>query len=455
MKQKLNSSRRNFLQRRYGVCLGRRYTLAAAGVLLLGVLGCSQIDGTSAMGKGIHKEKSQPSLVSSEISELKMQNNLNQKSEQEVEKKLVAANTKFGFNLFTEVLLQEGEKNVFISPNSIATALALIYGGADGSTKEAMTKVLALQGMNLSEINSAYARLRDSLKNPDEKVTLAIANSLWTDEGSSLKPEFLQNSRNFFQAEVANLNFQQPDASDIINKWVKDNTKNRISKVIDRIDPSQVMLLVNAIYFKGSWSKEFNPNLTVDSPFYLASGKQKQHPMMSQKGDYRYYENEKFQAVSIPYGEKGKVSFYVFLPKKDSSLKEFSKTLNPQNWEKWMSSFRKKEGSINLPRFKIDYATNLNSVLNTLGMGEAFTQQANFSQMGNNLAISEVKHNTFIEVNEEGTEAAGTTSVGIVPTSFSADQPFQMNVNRPFFCVIRDNQTGSILFMGSILEPKV
>ncbi|MEM7555973.1 MAG: serpin family protein [Cyanobacteria bacterium P01_A01_bin.84] len=448
MKPKLNSSQRNFLQRRYGVCLGRRYTLAAAGVVLMGVLGCSHVNSSSsAMGKSIHPRNSPSSLVNSELTDPRLQNN--------PEQKIVTANTKFGFNLFTEVTKQEGEKNIFISPNSIATALAMIYGGASGSTKKAMAKVLEVEGIKLSEIHSAYGGLKNLLVNPDNQVKLAIANSLWADKDSSFNPEFIENSKKFFQAEVTNLNFQQPDAVDVINKWVKDNTQNRINKVIDRIDPDQAMLLINAIYFKGSWSKEFNRNNTTDSPFYLTSGKQKQHPMMSQKGDYKYYENEKFQGISLPYGDNGRVSFYVFLPKSDSSLQKFANSLNSQNWEKWMSNFRKQEGSIKLPRFKIDYDVNLNNSLKTLGMGEAFTKQANFSQLGENLTISQVKHKTFVEVNEEGTEAAGTTSVGVVPTSLPVNQPFEMNVNRPFFFAIRDNQTGSILFMGSIVEPKV
>lgn len=192
----------------------------------------------------------------------------------------------------------------------------------------------------------------------------------------------------------------------------------------------------------------------MQQPFYLTSGTQKQHPMMSQKGKYKYYENEQFQAASLPYGKDGKFSFYVFLPKKNSNLKSFYENLNAENWEKWISQFSLREGLIRLPRFKMDYEITLNTALEALGIGEAFTNQADFSQMGQNFQISEVKHKTFVEVNEEGTEAAATTSVGVTAVSATVNQqPFQMIVDRPFFCTIRDNQTGSILFMGAILDP--
>lgn len=177
--------------------------------------------------------------------------------------------------------------------------------------------------------------------------------------------------------------------------------------------------------------------------------------MMSQQGDYRYYESENFQAVSLPYGKDGKVSFYIFLPKQNSNLKAFYQNLNVENWEKWMTQFNNQKGFIRLPRFKTDYEITLNDALKTLGMGEAFSNKANFSGMGKNFAISEVKHKTFVEVNEEGTEAAAATSVGIVATSSREEpEPFRMIADRPFFCAIRDNQTGNILFMGSIIEPQ-
>ncbi|MGB3637389.1 MAG: serpin family protein [Rivularia sp. (in: cyanobacteria)] len=441
MKRNFSNARQNFLQRRYAVSLGRRYVLAAASVMLMGVIGCSQLNNSSNSALA----ESQAPIKELPVSE----------KAASIDTKLVSANTKFGFNLFSQLLVKDNNKNIFFSPSSIAFALAMIYNGADGSTKKAMAKALELQGMSLQQINSSNAELKASLENADSQVTLNIANSLWADKNAIFKPDFIQNNQEFYQAKVTNLNFADAEAVSIINNWVKENTQGKINKIVDKIDPNQVLYLLNAIYFKGNWTKEFNQDKTAEFPFYLSTGEEKKHPMMSQSGDYKYYETEKFQAVSLPYGENGRVSLYVFLPKQNSNLESFYENLNAANWDKWMSQFALRNGSLHLPRFKMDYEATLNDALSALGMEEAFTNNANFSEMGNNLKISQVKHKTFVEVNEQGTEAAATTSVGIELTSaqLPSQKPFEMIVNRPFFCTIRDNQTGTILFMGSIVEP--
>ncbi len=440
MKQK-SENRRNFLQRRYGVRLGRRYALAAASVVLMGVIGCSPLNYDNSAAA-----QSQQPRPESPVSEKTVN----------PDTKLVAANTKFGFKLFSEVLKEDAGKNVFVSPSSVALALAMTYNGASGSTQQGMAKALELQGLTLQQINSSNAALKALLENPDSKVQLAIANSLWANQNAAFKPDFLQRNRDFYKAKVSNLNFTDAGAPGTINNWVKQNTGGKINEIVEKIRPDQVLFLVNAIYFKGSWTNEFDKQETQEYPFSLLSGQQKQHPMMSQKGDYRYLENQQFQAVSLPYGNNGRISLYVFLPKENSNLNVFHQTLNAENWDKWMTQFNKREGSIRLPKFKMDYDITLNDTLKALGMGEAFTDKANFSGMGKNFAISEVKHKTFVEVNEQGTEAAAATSVGIMPLSarVPAEAPFKMVVDRPFFCAIRDNQTGSIVFMGSIAEPQ-
>ncbi|WP_448268362.1 serpin family protein [Nostoc sp. DSM 114159] len=441
-RHKLSDAKENFLQRRYGVSLGRRYALAAASVVLFSVLGCSQVDSNkSALAQSSLPQPETPL----------------QKKTANTDTKIVESSNKFGFKLFSEVLKNDrGEKNIFISPSSVAIALAMTYNGASGSTQQAMAKTLELQGMNLPEINSSYAAvLKQLLDNSDTKVQLKIANSLWANQNVSFAPDFLKRTQDFYQAKISNLNFQDAAASSIINNWVKENTNGKITKIVEKIEPNQVLFLINAIYFKGNWSNQFDKKETASYPFYITSGRQKQHPMMSQEGDYKYYESEKSQAVSLPYGKDGKISFYIFLPKKNSNLKAFYQDLNVENWEKWMTQFNNQKGFIRLPRFKTDYEITLNDALKTLGMGEAFSNKANFSGMGKNFAISQVKHKTFVEVNEEGTEAAAATSVGIVATSARQEpEPFRMIVDRPFFCAIRDNQTGNILFMGSIIEPQ-
>ncbi|MEC4818704.1 MAG: serpin family protein [Scytonema sp. PMC 1069.18] len=440
MKQKSSNTREKFLQRRYGVRLGRRYALAAAGVVLMGFIGYSQPNAsTSAFA--------QPPLLGSESPMSKQIS--------DPDNKLIAANTKFGFKLFSEILKENSDQNVFVSPSSVAIALAMTYNGASGSTREAMARALELEGLSLQQINSSNAVLKNLLENADPKVQLTIANSLWANEEASFNPDFMERNQDFYTARVTKLNFADADTPDIINSWVNENTRGKINKIVDKIQPDQVLFLINAIYFKGNWTREFDKQKTSDYPFYLTNGEKKQHPMMSQKGDYRYYENQEFQAISLPYGNDGKVSFYIFLPKQNSTLESFYQNLTANNWENWMAQFRKREGFVRLPRFKMEYGVNLNDALTALGMGEAFSDRANFSGMGKDLKISEVKHKTFVEVNEEGTEAAAATSVGIVQLSarVPSEEPFQMIIDRPFFCAIRENQTGSILFMGSIVEP--
>ncbi|MCJ7645926.1 serpin family protein [bacterium] len=372
--------------------------------------------------------------------------------------RLVSANTIFAFKLFAEIVKQDTGKNIFISPASVAIALAMTYNGAGGETKRAMTKTLELQGMSLEEVNRANAALRAILENLDPKVQLNIANSLWARKGILFKPVFIKRNEDFYGAEVATLDFDDPTAPSTINSWVSKKTKGKINKIIENISPDAILFLINAIYFKGNWTVEFAKKKTKELPFYLLDGRQKDCPMMSQSGKYRYYEGKNFQAISLPYGDNKRVSMYIFLPNKDYSLKEFLESLNAENWKNWMSQFHTMQGSIVLPRFKLAYELNLNNALKALGMKVAFDKsRANFENMcpispGVNVFINEVKHKTFLEVDEKGTEAAAVTSVEMRMTSIG--QEFSMIVDHPFFCAIRDNETGTVLFMGSIVAVK-
>ncbi len=370
-----------------------------------------------------------------------------------VDQRLIDANTNFSFKLFSEILREDRDQNVFVSPASVAIALSMAYNGASGTTKKEMAEALEFQGMSLPEINAANQALRQALLKADPEVQLSIANSLWAREDFSFKHQFLKNNRKFYDAQVTSLNFASPEAIEIINRWVDEKTRGKIDQIIESIQPEDVLFLINAIYFKGNWTNEFDKNLTTEKPFYLSNGSSKEHPMMSASGEYRYYENEQFQAVSLPYGE-GSLSMYIFLPREDSNLDAFSGQLTSDNWNQWMSQFRSREGSIQIPRFKLEYEVELNRALKALGMEAMFdSSRADFSQMTSDpVKVDTVKHKTFVEVNEEGTEAAAVTSIGIRTTSVS--QPFTMIVERPFFCAIRDNQTETILFMGAIVEPE-
>lgn len=377
-----------------------------------------------------------------------------QASQQVTNAQLIAANTRLSFKLFSEILKQQPEQNIFISPASVAIALAMTYNGAKGETQQAIAHTLELQGMSLEEVNQAYATLRATLTNPDPKVQLSIANSLWGRQDEPFHPEFLQKNQNFYGAQVTSLDFSNPTASNIINNWVKQSTNGKINKIVDsnEFSPDTILVLLNAIYFKGFWARAFDKTSTKELPFTLLNGTQKSHPIMFQESEYWYYENELFQAVSLPYGQ-GRLSLYIFLPHKNVSLNAFYQKLNAENWEQWINEFSPEQVLLGLPRFKLDYELELNNALKSLGMAIAFDpNRADFAGITSRPAfISKVKHNTFFEVNEEGSEAAAAASVQV--NTRSTRQASQMTVDRPFFCAIFDNQTKSILFLGSILEP--
>ena len=373
---------------------------------------------------------------------------------------VVAANTNFGFNLFDEIRKTEQDENIFISPFSISVALAMTLNGAAGETEQAMINTLQLQDIDTDAINLNYARLHQVLLFSDPKVRLAIANSLWTRQGFTFNPDFLQRNTQFFGAETASLDFADEENSlKTINQWVDTNTNGKIPKILEQISADEVLFLINAIYFKGTWQTEFDPAHTNDGPFHLTTGDEKQVPMMTRTGDYPYYEAEEFQAISLPYGD-GRMSMYVFLPARESNLNSFLESLDAAHWKNWVSQVHTLEVHVQIPKFKLEYGIGLNDVLQTLGMGVAFHQEnADFSRMlpegttsESNLFISKVEHKTFIEVNEEGTEAAAATTVGVAATSIPPPPP-EFIADRPFFFAICDNETGTVLFMGTVVEP--
>ncbi|MBE9012718.1 serpin family protein, partial [Pseudanabaenaceae cyanobacterium LEGE 13415] len=308
---------------------------------------------------------------------------------QPVNPKIVEANTRFGFKLFSEILKKEGKENVFVSPSSVAIALSMAYNGANGETKTAMARALEFQGMTLEEINQSHRNLKAALEQADPKVQLSIANSLWAREGVSFNPSFLDRNAKFYDAKVTTLDFNQPAAVEEINGWVKESTRGKISQIIDRINPDDLMFLMNAIYFKGKWTNEFDKGNTENRPFTLVNGSKKQVPLMKQQGKYRYLETSQFQAISLPYGDE-RLSMYVFLPK--TNLATFQRSLTAQNWQTWMRQFGSREGQIQLPRFKMEYDVELKEALSALGMGIAFEDTADFSGLSRGTKIDHVKH---------------------------------------------------------------
>ncbi|MCR4327920.1 MAG: serpin family protein [Patescibacteria group bacterium] len=367
-------------------------------------------------------------------------------------KNIPQAHNTFGFNSIKILVKEEGNKNVFISPSSIALALSMVYNGANGETKNAMQKTLQFQNLDIATVNQESLGLINSLKNPDPKVELSVVNSVWARNGVDFKKDFLSAVGSYFNAEISTLDFSNSNAANTINAWVDKNTKGKIPTIVTPPIPSDmVMYLINAVYFKGSWTTEFDKKLTEDRNFTTADGVSKKHPLMRQYGDLPYLEMEDFQSVNLPYGTNKRLSMYVFLPK---NLNSFVQTLDTNKWNDWMKQYKETEGTILLPRFKMEYEKGLIPMLTQLGMGVAFQDNADLTGIGDSLKISEVKHKTYVDVNEEGTEAAAVTNVGVGTTSvMPAQKTFYMEVNRPFFFVIRDNQTQEVLFMGTIQNP--
>jgi serine protease inhibitor len=371
--------------------------------------------------------------------------------------KVALANAKFGLNLYSQLHQRSESKNIFFSPSSVSWCLSMIFNGAGGETKREMAQALQVGNISLQELNSAYGEWRNTFVSPDPKVEIDIANSIWSRRGLGFKPEFMQTNKNFYAAEVSELDFNDPRSLSTINSWVKNKTRSKIEKIIDQISADSVLFLINAIYFKGKWTTEFDPAKTKEENFFTSPGKKEPVKMMRRRGDFQYQEQPDFQSVSLPYGN-GRLSMLVFLPSKDSTLKQFHESLTDTNWGRWMTQYKKSEGSVALPRFRIEYESSLNDALKALGMRKAFDPyQADFGSMitGSQRAyVSQVKHKAFVEVNEEGTEAAAATSGEIRVVSMPLpEKTFQMIVDRPFFFAIRDSSTGAVLFMGSVSDP--
>jgi serine protease inhibitor len=372
-----------------------------------------------------------------------------------LEKRIVESGNEFGLKLFRELNKDEAGENMFISPLSVSYALGMTLNGAAGQTREAMEQTLELQGLSVDEINRSYKSLMELLTTLDPKVVFEIANSIWYREGFHVEQDFIDVNTEYFDAVVRALDFGNPSAVDIINGWASEKTHGLIDEVIEEISRATVMFLINALYFKGAWLYEFDPDDTEPEPFYLNDGTQTEVPMMRQRSEFHYYANDRFQAIDLPYGNE-KYSMTVFLPKTGVPVDELISQINDQTWSSWISAFPsdKEEVNLFLPKFTIEYDTSLKDVLVALGMGIAFDPNVsdftNINRAGG-LFISDVTHFTFVSVDEEGTEAAAVTVVIIDRTS--AGGPPVMRVDRPFFFVIRENHNDTILFMGKVENP--
>jgi serine protease inhibitor len=363
------------------------------------------------------------------------------------------ANNQFGFDIFRRLHEEEPEKNIFISPMSIGAAMAMTTNGAAGQTRLDMEAAMNLETIGMEDANAAYQTLLHVLPEMDPDVTAQLANSIWYREGVSVVPDFLETTDTYYESETQELDFSDPAAKDIINGWVKDNTNGLIEEIISDIPGNAVMFLINAIYFKGAWKQEFDPERTAPTPFFQSDGSQVQVDMMHNGGLWLpYFETEDFHAVDLAYGDSI-FSMTVLLPKEDVAINTLVNQLETSAWNDWVSSFHIDSVYFAMPKFEMEYDKMLNDVLIDLGMQRAFDGgAADFSNLiqGGGVWIDKVKHKSFIEVDEKGTEAAAVTSVSVIT---SAPVIPIVAMNRPFLFVIRENQSNSILFIGKMMNP--
>jgi len=367
-----------------------------------------------------------------------------------LEKKIASSSNSFGFNLFREIAKTDIDSNMFISPLSISFALGMAYNGAAGTTQQAMHQILEYENFSLQEINQTYKSLIQLLTTLDPLVNFDIANSAWPRQDFQILVSFLDVLREYFAAEVETLDFSDPQAVAIINNWVKNNTQGKIEKILEWIPPDAVLYLINALYFKGDWTYQFDPENTFESDFNCTDGSTVTCEMMSQEITTDFLTTESFKAIDLPYGD-GHFSMTIFLPAEGKRLEDIITQFTPENWAVWMESFSEQEVNLNMPKFEISYGIELKDVLTALGMGIAFSGYADFSKITENhdIFISRVIHKTFIQVDEVGTEAAAVTAVEFRETAVGA----YMILDRPFIYVIRDHVADNLLFMGILSSP--
>jgi len=378
------------------------------------------------------------------------------------ETQLVAADNRFAFALLRTVAARQATaSNVFISPVSVGMALGMTVNGAAGSTRDSMLAALQLGGLQLAQVDSGYRGVIDLLRGLDPAVTFTLANSIWYRTGVTPSQTFLGAARTWFDAGVEALDFSAPTAAQTINAWVSAQTQGKIPTIVDSpIPDAAIMYLINAIYFKGSWTQRFDPSLTHDAPFTLRDGATVSASMMTHADPApgRFYQGDGVTVVDLPYGGQA-WSMTIVLPDESAGIDSLPSTLTGDRWNAWMAALDTMGVIVTMPKFTLTYDTELNPILTALGMGIAFcdSRMADFSALipgaqPGDVCISQVKHKTYVAVYEEGTEAAGVTSVGIVATAMPAG-PLRVVVDRPFLVAIRERLTGTILFLGIVMDP--
>jgi serpin B len=367
------------------------------------------------------------------------------------ELKVLKQGNNFGFDLFNLLGKENPDSNLCISPYSIYTALSMAANGADNQTLDEMLNLLGYAGKDVADLNNSVKNLNQVLIGKDPNTVFETANSVWYNTvGFTVYPDFTANLLNYFSARVEGLDFSAPSALPTVNGWVKEKTHDKIDKIIEKINPDDVCFLINALYFNGKWTTKFDKKESHPNSFTNAAGITSQVPTMYLKDTLNSINSTDLQAVELPYGD-GSWSMYLFLPPWNVNLDDWCAQQLSGGWDNLRSQFEPVEGmEIYLPQFKLENSFELSKQLKQLGIPTAFSDAADFSKLGpGSLAISQVLHKTYIDVNEDGTEAAAVTAVIISRTSMPMNE---IRFNHPFVFVIAEKTTGSIIFIGKLMN---
>lgn len=369
------------------------------------------------------------------------------------EERVESAANGFSFDLLRQVNLDQRDSNVFISPLSASMALGMTMNGAAGATADEMRATLGFGAVSEQSINEGYRGLITLLRGLDRSTDLRVANAIFYRTDFPFEQSFLETGRTWFDAEVTGLDFGAPASLTTINDWVSRSTNAKIPTIVAAIDPRDVMYLINAVYFKASWRSRFDPRETTDATFHAIDGTSQPMKLMHQKSTLRYLETADFQAVDLLYGNSA-FAMTVILPRAGSDVNQVVAGLTEQAWSEWTARFDDVEVDLHLPKLTLRYERRLNPDLQALGMNLAFRAgAADFTRMspaGRELYISYVKQKTFVDIHEEGTEAAAATVVAMQRTSLPATPT--MRIDRPYLFAIRERFSGAILFVGKIVR---
>lgn len=367
---------------------------------------------------------------------------------------LIESENSFAFNIFRNVVENAGlSENIIISPLSISSALSMTLNGANGTTREAMLNTLSMNGITPEQINISYKDLTEALLTVDKRVLMTIANSVWTEDRITAKKTFIDVLTDYYNAESKSFSITDPAAPDKINEWIGDKTNGLITKMIDKLEDNTVMLIINAIYFKGKWKLQFDEKYTGQEPFYKPGGESVEVPMMKQTDDFKVLDGDGFLIAEFPYGQ-GNFVMDIILPDTRDGVNTLLPSVTDAAFSGWIKQMTSRETDVFIPRFKYGFKKKLKDILSDMGMGIAFTEGADFTNITDfpPLLINDVTHQAFIETNEEGTEAAAVTVVDVGLTSVPLE-PLVFNADHPFLYIIRETTTNSIIFMGRVTDP--